>query len=107
LCTHVFKQTVNYYRQNGSHVFACFIDYNKAFDNVDYWLLFGKLIDTGTSVSCFVTTWLLNANWYSNQQMFVRWQNISSAFFNITNGVRQDGILSPFLFSFYILYLYL
>jgi Reverse transcriptase (RNA-dependent DNA polymerase) len=36
LCTHVFKQTVNYSRQNGSHIFACFIDFNKAFDNVDY-----------------------------------------------------------------------
>lgn len=101
LCTHVFKKTVNYYRQNGSHVFACFIDFNKAFDNVDYWLLFSKLIDTDTSVSCYVATRLL-AYWYSNQQMFVRWQNISSAFFNITNGVRQGGILSPFLFRFYI-----
>jgi hypothetical protein len=36
LCTHVFKQTVNYYRQNGSHVFACFTDFNKAIDNIDY-----------------------------------------------------------------------
>jgi Reverse transcriptase (RNA-dependent DNA polymerase) len=27
---------------------------------------------------------------------------MSSAFFNITNGVRQGGILSPFLFRFYI-----
>lgn len=23
-CTHVFKKTVNYYRQHGSHVFTCF-----------------------------------------------------------------------------------
>lgn len=101
LCTHVFKKTVNYYRQNGSHVFACFIDFNKAFDNVDYWHLFSKLIDADNSVSCYVATRLL-AYWYNNQQMFVRWQNISSAFFNIANGVRQGGILSPFLFRFYI-----
>ena len=39
LCTHVFKKTVNYYRQNGSHVFACFIDFNKSIYNVDYWYL--------------------------------------------------------------------
>jgi len=45
LCTHVLKETVNYYLQNGSHVFVCFIDFNKAFDNVDYWLLFSKLVD--------------------------------------------------------------
>ena len=101
LCTHVFKETVNYYRQNGSHVFACFIDFNKAFDNVDYWLLFSKLVDTNCSVSSLIVTRLL-AYWYSNQQMFVRWQNCSSGFFGIANGVRQGGILSPFLFRFYI-----
>ena len=101
LCTHVFKQTVNYCRQNGSHAFACFIDFNKAFDDVDYWLWFSKFIDTDTSVTCYVATRLL-AYWYCNQQTFVRKQNISWGFFNITNGSWQGGILSPFLFRFYI-----
>jgi len=45
ICTHIFKKNVSQYIQNGSHVFACFIDFNKAFDNVNYWLLFCKLID--------------------------------------------------------------
>ena len=55
-CTHVFKKTVNYYRQHGSHVFT------KAFDNVDYWLLLCKLIDFSDSVgalSCFFATCVL------------------------------------------------
>jgi len=30
ICTHIFKKTVRHYTQNGSHVFACFIDFNKA-----------------------------------------------------------------------------
>jgi len=30
----VFKQTVDYYINKGSHVFACFVDVRKAFDNV-------------------------------------------------------------------------
>jgi hypothetical protein len=101
LCTHVLKETVNYYRQNGSHVFACFIDFNKAFDNVDYWILFSKLVDNICSGFSLIATRLL-AYWYSNQQMYVRWQNCSSGFFGIANGVRQGGILSPFLFRFYI-----
>jgi len=36
-CTFVHKRTVDYYRRNGSHVFAGFIDFNKAFDSVDYY----------------------------------------------------------------------
>jgi len=66
-CTHVFKQTVNYY------VFCAFIDINKAFDNVDYWLLFGKLINKSANTpKCFATCLL--AYWYSNQKMKLRWQ---------------------------------
>ena len=44
----------------------------------------------------------LLAYWYDNQQMFVRWQNVSSEPFRIFNGVRQGGLLSPYLFRFYI-----
>ena len=29
-CTNVLKQTVNYYTDRGSHVFACFVDFSKA-----------------------------------------------------------------------------
>jgi len=32
MCTSVFKQTVDYYRNRGSHVFACFVAFVKAFD---------------------------------------------------------------------------
>ena len=34
--------------------------------------------------------------------MFVRWHNAVSGGFGMKNGVRQGGILSPFLFHFYI-----
>src|SRR5579872_4958757 len=33
---------------------------------------------------------------------YIRWQNGTSVSFNIGNGVRQGGVLSPFLFLFYI-----
>jgi len=45
LCTSVFKQTVEYFTARGSHVFSCFSDYRKAFDKVNYWKLFLKLMD--------------------------------------------------------------
>ena len=101
ICTHVFKRTVDYCRLKGSHVFCCFIDFNKAFDNVNYWLLFCKLLQYNKSSMCCLATRLL-AYWYSHQRMFVCWQNGRSDCFSIDNGVRQGGVLSPFLFRIYI-----
>ena len=100
-CSYIFKKIVDHYRQHGSHVFATFLDFNKAFDNVDYWLLFCNLVDNDPSSKQYFATRLL-AYWYNNQQMFVRWQNTASKSFRILNGVRQRGLLSPYLFRFYI-----
>jgi len=61
ICTHVFKKIVNHYRQHGSHVFASFVAFNKAFDNVDYWLLFCKPIDIDPRSKRLVATRLPNA----------------------------------------------
>ena len=42
LCTSVVKRTIDYYLKRGSYVFACFIDFQKAFDRVNYWKLFNQ-----------------------------------------------------------------
>ena len=34
--------------------------------------------------------------------MYVRWGSTLSTAFQVTNGVRQDGILSPMLFNSYV-----
>ena len=75
LCTSVLKDTVGYYTSQGSHVFACFVDFNKAFDSVNYWKLFQKLLDDG--VSYFIVNLL--AYWHSSQSAVVRWQNTVSS----------------------------
>ena len=40
--------------------------------------------------------------WYSNQKMLVRWGSTMSDSFTVSNGVRQGGILSPYLFNVYM-----
>jgi len=98
LCTNILKQTIDYYRERGSHVFVCFVDFSQAFDNVNYWKLFHKLLEDNVS---YLTVRIL-AYWYSNQVCFVRWRNCLSGGFHMCNGTRQGGVLSPYLFSRYI-----
>jgi len=90
LCTSVLKRTINSYVS--SHVFACFVDFRKAFNRVNYWKLFTQLLDEGNDVG-FVK---LLAFWYSRQTISVYWQGLYSDQFTIGNGTRQGGVLSPF-----------
>ena len=98
LCTSVFKRTVEYYINRGSHVFACFIDFTKAFDKVNYWKLFNKLLDDNVD-SSLVRILIF---WYSKQEICVRWHTVVSKQFTVGNGTRQGGVLSPYLFTRYI-----
>lgn len=98
LCTGVVKKTIDYYVNRGSHVFACFVDFTKAFDRVNYWKLFNQLLDDG--IDCRYVKIL--SFWYSEQEVCVKWQNSVSCNFRICNGTRQGGVLSPYLFTRYV-----
>ena len=67
ICTSVFKQVVDYYTDRGSHVFACFVDFSKAFDRVNYWKLFSMLLDDGVDKQIVK----LLCYWYSHQHKHV------------------------------------
>jgi hypothetical protein len=95
LCAGLLKQTVNYYVTRGSHVFASFVDFSKAFDYVNYWKLFNQLLDDGVDSNLVE----LLAYWYCNQEASVVWINTRSASFFIANGTKQGGVLSPYLFT--------
>ena len=98
LCTNTMKKVVEYYTARGSHVFACFVDFSKAFDKVNYWKLFNKLLDD--SIDCDIVAFL--AKWYSSQEACIQWKHTISNPFKIANGTRQGGILSPYFFTRYI-----
>ena len=98
LCIYTLKQVTEYYVQHDSAMYICFLDASKAFDKINHWLLFRKLIDR--HVPSIIVRILMV--WYVRQNFYVRWSNSTSSSFTVTNGVRQGGILSPYLFNLYI-----
>ena len=77
---------------------AVFLDASKAFDQVIHMKLFEKLIERKV-LMCFVR---LLKHWYKEQTMQVKWGEHFSEPFHVFNGVRQGGVLSPYLFAVYL-----
>ena len=98
MCIFLLKQIISSYLQQGSPIFSVFLDASKAFDRVSHELLFKKLLLRDVPL-CFIR---LLRYWYRQQQMRVRWGSQLSQSFGVSNGVRQGGILSPYLFAVYI-----
>ena len=98
MCTYMVLETIDYFKSKGSNVHALMLDASKAFDRVNYVKLFKKLIDKGM---CPLIVRLL-LNMYTKQSLQVKWDNVLSPSFHVTNGVRQGGVLSPLLFSIYV-----
>ena len=90
---------MNLYRAHSSPVFICFLDSSKAFDKINHWALFAKLI--ARNVPLFVVRLLLY--WYRNQTLSVLWDGVRSDSFKTSNGVKQGGVLSPLLVNIYIM----
>ena len=91
------KQTINSHVESNTCVFSVFLDATKAFDRVNHYKLFKKLIARHVP-TCFVR---LLQYWYAHQTIQVKWGNCLSKPFLATNGVRQGGVLSH-LFAIYI-----
>ena len=95
---YLLKEIIDRYKLLNGNIFMCFLDASKAFDRVNHCLLFRKLIDRG--IPHYIVRFL--DFWYSNQTMCVKWSGHLSDTFTVSNGVRQGGILSPFLFNVYV-----
>ena len=98
MCVYTLKQVIEYYNQRSSPVYVCYLDASKAFDRINHWCLFKKL--STRTVDPILLRLLIS--WYCNQTFCVRWGNITSLFFTVSNGVRQGGIMSPILFNVYM-----
>jgi hypothetical protein len=92
------ETVVNYFTCRGSPVFMASLDVTKAFDRVNHFALFHKLIDVG------VPLYILNVliNWHCKLAGCVRWLGSMSDMFAIKSGVREGGIISPWFFNLYV-----
>ncbi|KAG6444153.1 hypothetical protein O3G_MSEX003217 [Manduca sexta] len=89
------KHTVRYYTIRNTSVYACFLDLSRAFDLVNYNLLWSELRQSGTHVD------LVNLLrfCYENQINNVRWGDSFSDHYKLECGVRQGGLTSSDLFN--------
>lgn len=92
------KQAVEYYTRRKTPIYACFLDLSRAFDLVNYDLLWKKLDE----VKFPRELTRMFGCWYSSQRNCVRWGNVLSDEYNLECGVRQGGLTSPKLFNLYI-----
>ena len=78
--------------------FVCFLDASNAFDRVNHRMLFKKLSERGVPgyMLCALTYW------NKNKIMCIRWGDVYSLKFKVSNGVRQGGILSPYFVNVYV-----
>ena len=81
-----------------SHTFACFVDFQKAFDSVEHRLLWQKLADSGISNKLLH----LLQSMYGNASSALLLNGHISPVFPCKRGVRQGCNLSPLLFCLYV-----
>ena len=84
-------------REYNIDLFACFIDYSKAFDCVQHQMLWNIMTEMGFPSHLIHLIKML----YKEQQAAVQIESGKSDWFGIAQGVRQGCILSPHLFNIY------
>ena len=95
MCSWAVIETVNYFLNNGSDVFACSQDKSKAFDMCKFSVLFRKMM-----VISLVFLRLI-IYMYVHQFCNVFYNNQVSSGFSIGNGVGQGKILAGTAYCFY------
>ena len=99
-CLHtafIFHETISHLREQ-KKVYVALLDVKKVFDTVWHTGLFHKLQKVG------ITGQALDfiKQWYDHSTCSVLWNGKPSRTINISQGVKQGGVLSPLLYSLYV-----
>ncbi len=88
----VLQEMINHNVERGSKVYCCFLYSTKAFDTV--WLdgLFFKFYNVGMKGKCWR---------FGNIKWYVSLNGKKSVYFPVKQGVRQGGVLAPWLYLCY------
>ena len=100
-CTHAIyslKAVIDYYVSHDSTVNLCTIDLSKAFDRMNHYGLFVRLMQRRIPSKLLY----ILEQWFISGSTCVKWGSFVSEFFDLRSGVRQGGVLSPYLFAVYI-----
>ena len=93
-CTDDTQEVVARYVREGSDVYMCLYDLQKAFDSVEYCVLLERLFSVGVNGRM----WQLLRSWYDNVRCRVCINGNLSSDFIVQRGVRLGSVLSPTLF---------
>jgi exonuclease III len=100
-CNHAIYSVVNIvsnFVRNSSNVNLCALDLSKAFDRMSHHGLFIKMMDRMIPNALLATL----EYWFSICETCVRWGDVYSEYTQFKCGVRQGGVLSPYLFAVFI-----
>ena len=94
----MLKEIINKYTSQRSNVHCAMIDLSKAFDKVNHSLLIKLMAETSLPIQIVNTIRFMLMNTSTN--VFVN--NVATIDWQVTNGTRQGGIISPIKFSYFL-----
>ena len=92
------RKTIEFFIERESTVNICSLDMAKAFDKMNKYALFIKLLNN----NCPLTLINLLDCWYAKSYACIRWGSALSSIFQMNSGTRQGGVCSPALFAVFI-----
>ena len=94
-------ETINYYKQNNTYLYVLLLVTSQEFDEVNYVKFFHLLLQKKMNpmvISCLLYM-------YTNQHLNDNWNGHMSKSFSTSNGVKQGGVFTDYIWNEYILLL--